>query len=43
MNFVLFPVLDKVMCPMPRSDDLQVLYTVEIEEDTNWDSSLNTS
>jgi hypothetical protein len=43
MDFVLFPVLDKVLSPVPCSDDLQDLFTVEIEEDTKCDSNLNPS
>jgi hypothetical protein len=40
MDFVLFPVLDKVMRHLPRSDDLQDCFTVEIEDNIKWDSSL---
>jgi hypothetical protein len=43
MEFVLYPVLYKVLRPMPRPDDLQDCFTVEIEEDTKWDSSLTPS
>jgi hypothetical protein len=42
MDFFLFPVLDKVIISMPRSD-LQDCFTVEIEEDTTWDGSLKPS
>jgi hypothetical protein len=42
-GFFLLPVLDKVLNHMPCSDDLQDCFTVEIVEDTKWDSILKPS